>query len=133
MVDTRALIAALEDGLVSSAVIDVWEHEPDIDLDQTGARHYPYLTTRLRRQGKPHASAGCPLPLLPHRGRLSDFASPPPEPRRHRRLDSRSLPQMYDPRRDSDALKARPEQFEALRGDYPLRREEEAYEVVVSG
>ncbi|WP_373840856.1 DUF3410 domain-containing protein, partial [Bacteroides heparinolyticus] len=41
--------------------------------------------------------------------------------------------QMYDPRRDSDALKARPERFEALRGDYPLRREAEAYRVVVNG
>jgi histidinol-phosphate aminotransferase len=35
--------------------------------------------------------------------------------------------QMYDPRRDSEALKTHPEQFEKLRGDYPLRREKDAY------
>ena len=31
--------------------------------------------------------------------------------------------QLYDPRADSDRLKAAPEQFEWLRGHYPLRRE----------
>lgn len=36
--------------------------------------------------------------------------------------DEREL-QLYDPRRDSSALKAHPEQFEVLRGNYPLRRE----------
>jgi erythronate-4-phosphate dehydrogenase len=30
---------------------------------------------------------------------------------------------LYDPRRDSEALKQNPENFEALRGNYPLRRE----------
>jgi erythronate-4-phosphate dehydrogenase len=33
------------------------------------------------------------------------------------------LLQMYDPRADSDRLKAQPEAFETLRGDYPVRRE----------
>ena len=31
--------------------------------------------------------------------------------------------QVYDPTRDSDALKRHPEEFEHLRGNYPLRRE----------
>ena len=30
---------------------------------------------------------------------------------------------LYDPTRDSEALKKAPELFEKLRGDYPLRRE----------
>ena len=30
---------------------------------------------------------------------------------------------LYDPRRDSDALKLHPENFEQLRSNYPLRRE----------
>ena len=38
--------------------------------------------------------------------------------------------QMYDPRRDSNALKTHPELFEKLRGDYPLRREKEAYTIL---
>ena len=40
--------------------------------------------------------------------------------------------QMYDPRRDSEALKQHPELFEKLRGDYPLRREKTAFRVVIS-
>ena len=35
----------------------------------------------------------------------------------------RELLRLYDPRRDSRALKACPDEFEKLRGDYPLRRE----------
>jgi 4-phosphoerythronate dehydrogenase (EC 1.1.1.290) len=38
---------------------------------------------------------------------------------------------MYDPRRDSNALKANPELFEQLRGDYPFRREKEAYTIQI--
>ena len=37
--------------------------------------------------------------------------------------EQRSRAQMYDPTRDSDALKRHPEEFEHLRGNYPLRRE----------
>ena len=37
--------------------------------------------------------------------------------------------QMYDPRKDSEALKTHPELFEQLRGDYPLRREKTAFSV----
>ena len=39
---------------------------------------------------------------------------------------------IYDPQQDSDRLKAHPEQFEQLRGDYPLRREKEAYHISIS-
>jgi erythronate-4-phosphate dehydrogenase len=42
-----------------------------------------------------------------------------------------ALLQIYDPRRDSNALKASPEAFEQLRGNYPLRREREAYRIVL--
>ena len=31
--------------------------------------------------------------------------------------------QQYNPHRDCEALRAHPERFEQLRGDYPLRRE----------
>ena len=38
-----------------------------------------------------------------------------------------TLLQIYNPAEDSDRLKNQPELFETLRGDYPLRREEQAY------
>ena len=37
---------------------------------------------------------------------------------------------MYDPRKDCEALRAHPELFEKLRGDYPLRREKTAFSVI---
>ena len=40
-----------------------------------------------------------------------------------------ALLHIYNPHRDSQALKHHPECFEQLRGDYPLRREETAYEL----
>lgn len=32
VIETNALLNALEDGLISDAIIDVWENEPDINL-----------------------------------------------------------------------------------------------------
>ena len=48
-------------------------------------------------------------PALPY----MDYSSDPEE----------AFLQVYDPTRDSDALKRHPEEFEHLRGNYPLRRE----------
>lgn len=137
VVDTRALIAALEDGLVSDAVIDVWEHEPDIDLTLLnkvflGTPHIAGYSA----DGKANATRMALDALCRFFHIEADYLiSPPPPP--NPVVTAASLAeaclQMYDPRRDSDALKARPGQFEALRGDYPLRREEEAYRVVVNG
>ena len=42
-----------------------------------------------------------------------------------------ALLQIYDPREDCKRLRAEPEQFERLRGSYPLRREKEAYTFVL--
>ena len=137
VVDTRALIAALEDGLVSDAVIDVWEHEPDIDLTLLnkvflGTPHIAGYSA----DGKANATRMALDALCRFFHIEADYQiSPPPPP--NPVVTAASLAeaclQMYDPRRDSDALKARPGQFETLRGDYPLRREAEAYRVVVNG
>ena len=60
----------------------------------------------------------------------ADYRIAPPQPR-NPIITAGNLAeaylQMYDPRRDSEALKTHPEQFEKLRGDYPLRREKDAY------
>ena len=39
----------------------------------------------------------------------------------------------YDVQRDSDALRATPELFEKLRGDYPVRREPAAFSLQLQG
>jgi len=137
VVDTRALIAALESGQVSDAVIDVWEHEPDIDLtllDKVflGTPHIAGYSA----DGKANATR-MSLDALCRFFRIeADYQISPPSPPNPvitAASPSEACLQMYDPRHDSDALKARPELFEKLRGDYPLRREEEAYKVVVNG
>lgn len=137
VVDTRALIAALEDGLVSDAVIDVWEHEPDIDLTLLnkvflGTPHIAGYSA----DGKANATRMALDALCRFFHIEADYQilpPPPPNPVVTAASLAEACLQMYDPRRDSDALKARPGQFEALRGDYPLRREAEAYRVVVNG
>ena len=55
---------------------------------------------------------------------------PPPPPQRVLHATSRpeALLAIYNPHTDSCALKATPGSFEHLRGNYPLRREEQAYE-----
>ena len=54
----------------------------------------------------------------------------PPTPTSPVSLDGNieeALLQIYNPHTDSHALKARPKDFEWLRGNYPHRREETAY------
>lgn len=123
VVDGKALLSALDEGWVSEAVIDVWENEPDIDL---ALLERVYLGTPhiagYSADGKANATrmvleALCAYFKLPH----EEFEiTPPPLPvgvRSENPLD------LYDPRRDSNALKAEPKKFEYFRGNYPLRRE----------
>ena len=54
----------------------------------------------------------------------------PPQPVRFRFTSVKdALLHTYDPREDSARLRAAPEQFEELRGSYPVRREFKAFTV----
>ena len=114
VVDNTALLAALKDGTVTDAVLDVWEGEPDINLELL---HRVYIGTPhiagYSADGKvnadnmvieglcKHFHLACPAPILP-----------PPAP-----------PVFYNPLIDSEKLKSAPEKFEEWRGNYPIRRE----------
>ena len=54
-------------------------------------------------------------------------APAPASPIIHAKKHEEAILQIYNPVEDSTRLKNQPEQFETLRGDYPLRREETAY------
>ena len=54
-------------------------------------------------------------------------APAPASPIIHAKNHEEAILQIYNPVEDSTRLKNQPEQFETLRGDYPLRREETAY------
>lgn len=134
VVETQALLDALESGQLSDAVIDVWENEPDINLtllDKVfiGTPHIAGYSA----DGKANATRMSLDALCRFFHIEADYRILPPQP--ENAVIAASTPaeaylQMYDPRRDSEALKARPELFEKLRGDYPLRREKEAYTVI---
>ena len=129
--DTQALLSALAEGRIADAVIDVWENEPDIDrnLLQQAFIGTPHIAG-YSADGKANASRMALTAVCKFFGIKPDFHIAPPKPLNPvitAANETEAYLQMYDPRRDSEALKAHPEQFEQLRGDYPLRRERQAY------
>jgi len=125
VVETQALLAALNGGQIADAIVDVWENEPAIDYNLLNKVYIgtPHIAG-YSADGKANATrmaleALCAHFSLPH----EDFGiTPPPPPVGVNPADPLSY---YDPRRDSQALKSSPGQFESLRGNYPLRREQD--------
>lgn len=133
--DTAALHRALDEGLVSQCVIDVWEHEPHIDralLDRCyiGTPHIAGYSA----DGKACATQMALQALACHfgLGEVPEIVPPRLTPSTIY-ADSRAaaLLQIYNPLVDSARLKAQPEAFEQLRGDYPLRREAKGFEIMI--
>lgn len=126
VIDENALLEALDRQEVRDAVIDVWEHEPGISLTLLerifiGTPHIAGYSA----DGKANATRMTLDSFCRFFGLKADFTICPPE-MQHPPFDSderiRQL-QVYDPRNDCRELRAHPELFEQLRGDYPLRRE----------
>ena len=136
-VDTEALHHALDKGQVAQCIIDVWEHEPHIDLSllercYIGTPHIAGYSA----DGKACATQMALQALQAH------FALPPvPEITPPSPYDSevkaatreQALIQIYNPHDDSRRLKDKPEAFEWLRGNYPLRREAKGYVILANG
>lgn len=131
VIETQALLEALENATVSDAIIDVWENEPDINLSLLnkvflGTPHIAGYSA----DGKANATRMSLDALCRFFHIEADYRITPPQPENpviNARTATEAYLQMYDPRKDSEALKNHPEQFENLRGDYPLRREKEAF------
>lgn len=126
VIDENALRGALNKGLIKDAVIDVWEHEPNIALDLLnrifiGTPHIAGYSA----DGKANATRMTLEAFCNFFGKEMKFTILPPDmphPPFDSNEDIRQL-QIYDPRRDCAELRNHPELFEQLRGDYPLRRE----------
>lgn len=136
VIETNALLRALETGAIRDAIIDVWENEPDINLTLLnkvflGTPHIAGYSA----DGKANATRMSLDSLCRFFHIRAEYHIEPPHPEQPV-LTATSLAeaylQMYDPRRDSEALKVHPGLFEKLRGDYPLRREKEAYNSVTN-
>lgn len=129
--DTAALLQALKRGDISQCIIDVWEHEPDInhellDLCYIGTPHIAGYSA----DGKANATRMSLEALSRHFELGAKPEILPPAPAQttiHAASRSEALLNIYNPHTDSSALKASPSLFEHLRGHYPLRREEQAY------
>lgn len=113
VVDTASLLAALSAGKVKDAVIDTWEHEPNIsrELMSVAFLATPHIAG-YSADGKANATRMSLEALCQFFEVEAEFTILPPEG-----------PSDYDPTRDSEWLKASPEKFEWFRGNYPLRRE----------
>ena len=131
--DTAALLQALEKGKIAQCIIDVWEHEPNINLALLDRCYLgtPHIAG-YSADGKANATR-MSLEALSYHFELGNVPTilPPSPPCTTISADSRSeaLLSIYNPHTDSQALKTSPTLFEYLRGHYPLRREEQAYEL----
>ncbi len=123
VVDGDALLSALDEGRVCDAVIDVWEHEPQIHLPLLervfiGTPHIAGYSA----DGKVNADnmvidALCHHFHLPHPGKIVAPSLPADY------IYSGHPLELYNPLDDTHKLKLHPTDFEYLRNHYPLRRE----------
>lgn len=135
VIDTDALLNALDNQAISDAIIDVWEHEPEINLELLekviiGTPHIAGYSA----DGKANATRMSLDAICSFFRIKADYeivAPAPSSPIIYAKNREEALLQMYNPVDDSNRLKSQPELFETLRGDYPLRREENAYNVTL--
>ena len=129
--DTTALLHALDSGQIAQCVIDVWEHEPNINLELLERAYIgtPHIAG-YSADGKANATRMSLEALAQHfhLGTVPPIAPPPPADATLQAIKQASnrteaLLVAYSPHTDSRALKTAPGRFEQLRGDYPLRRE----------
>lgn len=134
VVDNEALLHALNEKLVTDAIIDVWENEPVIN--RLLLEHVLVGTPHIAGysgDGKANATrmsleAFCRFFHLP-----ASFNIEPPAPENpiiQATTLSDALLAIYNPMEDSQRLKAHPDAFEQLRGNYFYRREASAYTII---
>lgn len=125
--DNNAWVEALENGSIRAAVVDTWENEPQIDrrLLHLATIATPHIAG-YSADGKANATRMSLAALCKFFGIEPTFSVEPPALPQSLSQSGNAFEralQLYNPLRDSEALKANPEKFEWLRGNYPLRRE----------
>ncbi|MDD6336903.1 MAG: DUF3410 domain-containing protein [Lentisphaeria bacterium] len=151
VVDEPALKKAIIEGQISGAVLDVWHNEPEIDRELLSLVDFatPHIAG-YSADGKANGTAmavevvaqGLHIlePDVIQQVRADILAKVPAPKNPVVTLDAASANPVadavlasYDVADDDAALRAAPENFEALRGSYRVRREFPAYTVKLSG
>ena len=148
VVDNAALKAALREKRLRGAVLDVWEGEPEPDRELLGLLDVatPHIAG-YSADGKANGTAASVRTVAEVLGLpLTDWRPAsipaPVQPlcftlnaagRSRQEILSEALLHTYDPLADDRALRACPECFEQLRGDYPVRREPAAFTLRLQG
>jgi erythronate-4-phosphate dehydrogenase len=144
--DTEAIKNAIKSEKVSGCIVDCWENEPDIDLE---------LLQKLADYGTPHIAgyskdgkANGTQMSVQAISRFFNLGIDDWEPenvelpektvihidgnqRREYSILAEAVLSTYDIETDDEALREDPQQFEKLRGDYPVRREFATYTIKV--
>jgi erythronate-4-phosphate dehydrogenase len=145
VVEQRVLMKGISSGLLTHAVLDVWENEPDISEElqerlMIGTPHIAGYSVDGKANGTAAAvrfmsqqfgfNLGSWFPSeLPCFENMS--LSVNEEADRLNLMIARAVVSTYDVNEDAGRLKEHPENFEALRGNYPVRREFPAWKVLV--
>ncbi len=130
VVSTEALLDAKRKMLVGEMIVDTWENEPHIsrELLERAFIATPHIAG-YSADGKANATRMALEAVAAFMGKAVDFQIVPPAlPDGFNYFTAYDCPRtsplrLYNPLRDTLALRLHPENFEGLRGDYPLRRE----------
>ena len=124
VIDNKALLKAIDSGLVGKAAIDCWECEPEISLELL---HKAFVATPhiagYTRSGKARASQMALEAICRHFGLSGLSIDEPVAPYAPDDLTTQEIAESYDPIADSEALRRDPGAFETLRNTYELRPE----------
>ncbi len=147
VVDNSALKQALYKGKLKTAVLDVWENEPDIDRELLSQINFgtPHIAG-YSRDGKANGTAQSVRAISRFFGLGLDNWYPseiePPQNsvirmntsgKTSREILFEAIKATYNVREDDLRLRRSPDTFEKQRGNYPVRREFHAYRLETDG
>lgn len=137
VVDSQAAKSALNQNKINGLILDCWENEPDIDLDLLAA--CDIATPHIAGYSKDGKANGTSMSIQAisrfFKLGVDDWTSPNielPEQTKikldgfmctEEQIIGKAILSTYDIRQDDAALRANVQNFEKLRGDYPVRRE----------
>jgi erythronate-4-phosphate dehydrogenase len=142
--DSASIKNALQTEVISGFIADCWENEPDIDLELLKLADYG--TPHIAGYSKDGKANGTKMSVqaisrffnlgidnwVPENVELPEKTTIEIDgnQRREYSILAEAILSTYDIETDDEALRENPQQFEKLRGDYPVRREFDSYTVV---